>query len=244
MWSVIPVAGRASRLAHVARGRPKALLEVGDRSILDWLLCRLAAAVTDVCLVVDDLESKIPRTMGRERHGVQLHYALQPAPLGVGDAVLRAASHVTGPFVVVMGDVFYDRPLDSYVRAWRRSGADGAVLVEALCERPAHPVGLAEVQGGFVSAIEKAAFTGQARYGVCGMAILPEVVFEAAGTLRPAPRGEVELEDIIGWLIREREARFLALPYHGWRRNINTPVDLALVRAKHASQAKPKIRHA
>ncbi len=232
MWSVIPAAGKATRLADSAGQRRKALLEVGGRPILDWLLDRLRDAVSDACLVVDGLDGSIRRTFGTKRHGIRLHYALQPEPLGVGEAVLRTSGLFGGPFAVVMGDVYYDQPLHCYIDAWRRSGADGAVLTEPLRATPTDPVGLVRVVGGFVESIAKATSATGAGHQLCGMAILPESAFSAAEGLRGSRSSEIELESIVTWLIEERGARFVSIPYRGWRRNINTLEDLVLVRSK------------
>jgi len=232
LWAVIPAAGRASRLHSVTGGGPKALLEVGGRTLLDWLLLRLAGPVTDVCLVVDDLGGPIARSVGSERHGIRVHFAVQPSPKGVGDAVLRAAERVDAAFLTVMGDVYYDQALGTYIDAWRRSDAEGAVLIQRFPEPPSQPMGLVELEGDLVVGAQKTVFRGRGLSGVCGAAILPERVFEAASALGPSDAAELELEDLIGWLIQERGARFLALPYRGWRRNINTADDLAFVQTE------------
>ena len=229
MWAVVPVAGRATRLSSLTRGEPKALLEVEGQPLLDRVLESLADAVSDACLVVDRLDGPIARRFGRARWGIRLHYALQSAPLGVGEAVLRARDHVTEPFVVVMGDVYYSDSLGRYVEAWRSSGAEGAVLTEKVADEAPDPVGIVHLEGPFVRSLEKTRADPLA-LRVCGMAVLPEAAFDSAVDLPEGPGKELELEEIISWLIRERDARFLALPYRGWRRNINTPGDMALVR--------------
>ncbi len=229
MWCVIPAAGRGSRLQSASGDQPKPLVKLAGRPIVDWLLQRLGSAVTDVCLVVDDLHGPIRQTVGELRRGVRIHYALQPDPLGVGDAVLRARGQVRDSFLVVMGDVYYDQPLAPYIDSWRRSGAEGAVLIEPISGSPRDPIGLVDADGESLVCIRKGTFHGQARDRVCGMAILPEEAFEAARFLRATHARELELEQVIDWLIRERGAQFVTLRYRGWRQNINDASDLARV---------------
>jgi dTDP-glucose pyrophosphorylase len=229
MWAVVPVAGRATRLSSLTRCEPKALLEVEGRPILDRVLESLADTVSDACLIVDRLDSPIAQRFGRARWGIRLHYALQSSPLGVGEAVLRARDHVTGPFVVVMGDVYYSDSLGHYVEAWRSSGAEGAVLTERVGEEAPDPVGIVHPKGAFVRSIEKT-HADPLALCICGMAVLPEAAFDSTVGQPEGSQEELELEEIISWLIRERGARFLILPYKGWRRNINTPADMASVR--------------
>ena len=80
---MIPAAGRGSRLQSATGDQPKALLKLAGRPIVDWLLQRLGSTVTDVCLVVDDLQGPIRQAIGDQRYGIRIHYVLQPAPLGV-----------------------------------------------------------------------------------------------------------------------------------------------------------------
>jgi dTDP-glucose pyrophosphorylase len=203
-------------------------VNLAGRPIVDWLFQRLGSAVTDVCVVVDDLHGPIRRTVGDRRRGVRIHYALQPDPLGVGDAVLRARGQVHGTFLVVMGDVYYDEPLGPYIDSWRRSGAEGAVLVEPPGEPSADPVGLVWSSGHRVVRIAKEPFTRQVAWRVAGMFAFPEEAFEVMGELSPAAGGELEIEDVVGCMI-EFSFEFVRLPYRGWRRNINRPRDLSVV---------------
>ena len=229
MWAVVPVAGRATRLSGNTGGKPKALLEVGGRTLLERLLESLAGTVSDACLIVDRLDGPVSERFGQAARGIRLHYAVQPEPVGVGEAIMRAREHVVGDFIVVMGDVYYSEPLGRYVEAWQGAGADGAVLTEAGSEETRDPVGVVQLDGAFVRSIAKTRAASQA-VRVCGMAVLPEAAFDAAARVRRRAGAELELEEIISWLIAERDARFVALPYEGWRRNINTPADVARVR--------------
>jgi NDP-sugar pyrophosphorylase family protein len=200
--------------------------------LLDWLLERLSTCASDICLVVDRPDGPVENAFGPRWHQIRLHYAVQTVPRGVGDAILHAAEFVTGPFITVMGDVFFDQPLDGYLETWRRSGAEGAVLTEPILSPPRDPIGLVRVEEGSVVAIHKDEFTGQTADRVCGMAILPATSFETGGNLEPRSGREVELEDIIRRLVRERHCRFIPLPYAGWRRNVNSPEDLKAVRRR------------
>ena len=229
---MVPVAGRSSRLKELTGGGPKALLEIEGRPLLGWLLESLSSFASDICLVVDRSDSSIQQAFGARWHRQRLHYAVQPVPRGVGDAILRSSEFVTGPFITVMGDVFFDQPLDGYVEAWRRSGAEGAVLTEPIHSPPPDRIGLVRVEEGFVVRIEKDEFAGQAADRVCGMAILPEAAFEVGGCLEPRSGPELELEDIVDRLMREGRCRFVALPYAGWRRNVNSSEDLEAVRLR------------
>ncbi len=57
------------------------------------------------------------------------------------------------------------------------------------------------------------------------MMILPEAAFQACDAVSRARTGEYEMEDVVSWLI-EQGYQFQAIPFRGWRRNINTLADL------------------
>ncbi len=231
MWCVIPAAGRGSRLEPLVRGEPKALLDIEGRSILDRLLERLAPTVTDVCVVVGESGAAIQEQIGSVRHGIRIHYAVQPQPLGVAEAVCRSRTIVSGSFLVVMGDVYYEERLAPYIERWRLSNAAGAVLVEPVVDSDRGSMGLVRVAADRVVEIEKAAFTGQTRYRACGLMILPDAAFAVCRELRPGSTDELELEDVVARLIRDG-FDFLPIRYQGWRRNINSLEDLRLVETR------------
>ena len=232
MWCVIPVAGRATRLAAQAAGRPKALIEIGGRSIIEHLLDRIGPPVTDVCLVTGATGSERFARLDAVAAGPRIHLVSQPEPAGVADAVGRAAPLVRGPFVVIMGDCWYERPLADFPERWAASGADGAVLVEPPTEANGQPVGLVRVVDRRVTRIFKAPWADEAEWRVAGAYLFGDSFFEALTATTPAAAsGEVELEDVVTRLIEAGET-FQAIPYAGWRRNINTPADLQAVRER------------
>ena len=88
MWCVVPVAGQGKGLYPLTEDKPKALIKIYGRSIIERLLERVAPAVTNICLVVGDGDSSIRAAVGDRIYGVPVRYVAQPEPLGVAHAVL------------------------------------------------------------------------------------------------------------------------------------------------------------
>jgi dTDP-glucose pyrophosphorylase len=236
-WCVIPAAGRARRLGGQAAGRPKTLMRVGGRTLLERLVGGLAPEVGGVCVVVGTGAESLSV---RAYLDLPMRSVVQSEPKGVADAIASAEGLIDGPFVVVMGDNFYERPVAPYVAWWRRSGLSGAVLVEDVTDFPSEPAGFVRIRGREVAAIWKGAATAGDRplRRVAGMLILPHAAFRVCRELAPAQvTGELEVEDLTSRLLVDGH-RFLALPYRGWRRNINTPKDVRLVEAHLASASQ------
>lgn len=238
LWGVVPAAGRGTRLGELTSDRPKALVPIGGRPLAAWVLDRVTEVVDGVCVVVPEDDDAIPDRLGRHWNGVPLRYPRQPDPRGVGDAILRCQEIIPGEMLVVMGDVFFADSLGRYADLWRRSRADGAVLVEPVSDSGQEAVGLVGLNGDRVEWIRKRPPAGEAQYGVAGSAILPARTFEARSHLSPSEvTGELELEGLITWLIGEGHD-FLALRHRGWRRNVNTPDDVEAVEERLARRGR------
>jgi dTDP-glucose pyrophosphorylase len=99
---VIPAAGIGSRIQPLAFS--KELLPIGSRldrqverprAVSEYLIDRLAnAGATKICFVISSAKSDIVSYFGGEIDGLPVCYAVQPQPLGLCDAVFRAAPFI------------------------------------------------------------------------------------------------------------------------------------------------------
>ena len=105
MKAVILAAGVGTRMAPLTETRPKVLLKVAGKTLLEWNLGSLQdSGIKDVTLVVGD--KKIEEKYGNEFSGVALTYKYQKKPLGTGDALSTAEPE--GKFLVLNGDNLVD----------------------------------------------------------------------------------------------------------------------------------------
>ncbi len=151
--AVIPAAGRGSRMVVVAEGRPKELLAIGGRSLLEHALADLAASgIDEALLIVSPHKPEIAATLGNECAGVRLRYAVQPEPRGLADALALAEPFVNGePFVCWLPDnLWLGPPAASAQLIAALALAPGSHLV-ALIEHPASHAGSVQLgAAGFV----------------------------------------------------------------------------------------------
>jgi mannose-1-phosphate guanylyltransferase len=129
--AVALVGGFGTRLRPLTRERPKQMLPVVDRPMLEWVVGHLGAhGVTEVVLSLgyrpDAFRAAYPD--GRCA-GVDLHYAVEPEPLDTAGAIRFAARHadVDGPFIVVNGDVMTDLDLDAFLAHHRDREAEATI---------------------------------------------------------------------------------------------------------------------
>jgi len=87
--AVILAAGEGSRMRPLTYTRPKAMLPVAGRPILEHLLAEaISAGVTEFIFVVGYRDDQVRRYFGHgERWGATIAYCLQRSQLGTADAV-------------------------------------------------------------------------------------------------------------------------------------------------------------
>lgn len=111
MWGIIPAAGRGSRIQPLAFS--KELLPVGSRregarerpcAVSEYLLERMVKGGVDkVCFVISPGKSDIMEYFGGRYGPATIAYVVQPEPLGLCDAIFRAAPLIGRGVNVVVG---------------------------------------------------------------------------------------------------------------------------------------------
>lgn len=106
MKAVILAAGEGTRLRPLTESRPKAMLPVSNRPILEHVVEAVAeAGIDELVLVVGYRRERIQSYFGDgDAWGVDIEYVVQEKQLGTGHALLRAEEHVSGPFLALNGD--------------------------------------------------------------------------------------------------------------------------------------------
>ncbi len=149
--AMILAAGRGERMRPLTDSRPKPLLEVGGRSLIEHHLDRLAAAgFTEVVINHAWLGDQIEAALGDgRRYGVRLRYSPEaPGGLETGGGIFQALPVLGArPFLVVNGDTWLDHPL----RGLGLAAGDLAHLV-LVDNPPHHPAGDFGLRAGRVVA--------------------------------------------------------------------------------------------
>ena len=107
MWGVIPAAGKGSRIQPLAFS--KELLPVGarerrPRAVSDYLVERLViGGASKLCFVISPAKSDILEHYGGSAYSKPICYCVQPEPVGLCDAVFRAASVIDPREPVLVG---------------------------------------------------------------------------------------------------------------------------------------------
>jgi NDP-sugar pyrophosphorylase family protein len=135
MRALILAAGEGTRLRPLTLDRPKPMLPVGGRPILEHLIGLLRQhRVTEIAINLHYKAEVIPEALGTgERFGVSLTYSHEERLLGSAGAARRLAWFFDGAFFVLYGDVLTDVDLSALMY---RHQATGAAATLALYHVP------------------------------------------------------------------------------------------------------------
>lgn len=233
MIGVVPAAGEGTRLRPLTEDRPKGLVDVAGRPLLSHVFeTLLDSGVRELVVVVGYRAGAIVEHFGDSFGGVPITYVHQREQLGLGHAILRTAPVVDEPFVVLNGDNVVAGDLCEPIAVYRRDDVDAVLGVERVDRETARETGVVTVADGPASVIERQV-TGivekpdepPSRLATTGCYVLSDEIFDALELLRPSERGEYELADAIGVLLRAG-AVVEAVELGADRVNINRPADI------------------
>jgi NDP-sugar pyrophosphorylase family protein len=146
--ALVLAAGKSTRIAPVAAGRPKPLLPIAGESILGRNLRWLAAqGIRDVWINLHFEPEEIRSAVGSGSHyGLVVRYVYEPEILGTAGAVRNLADEWDRTFLVIYGDNLLSFDLQQFLDSHREQKPCVSV---ALFDRARHPhTGIA---GGRVS---------------------------------------------------------------------------------------------
>jgi N-acetyl-alpha-D-muramate 1-phosphate uridylyltransferase len=119
MRAMILAAGRGERMRPLTDTRPKPLLEVGGKPLIQYHLEALGqAGIRDIVINLAWQGELIRRALGDgKRFGVQIRYSDEPeGALETGGGILAALPLLgPGPFLVISGDIWSDFALASCI---------------------------------------------------------------------------------------------------------------------------------
>jgi N-acetyl-alpha-D-muramate 1-phosphate uridylyltransferase len=134
MEGMIFAAGLGSRLGPIGESTPKALLEVGGRTMLEHTIRALVAAgAGHVVVNVHHHADAIERFLAAHDFGAEVELSREPErPLETGGGLLHASALFRGGTIVLHNvDVITDAPLREIVAAHEAGGALATLCVQA-----------------------------------------------------------------------------------------------------------------
>ena len=197
---VVMAAGRGTRMDPLTRARPKVLLPVAGRALMDHLLLAgKQAGFRRVTLVVHEGQHQVRARYGTSFEGLPVKYVDKGRPQGTGHAVASLEGHVDGPFVLASGDSVLSAADLGKLRAASGNAVAGRQMPDARA------YGLLAIASGKVTGIREKPGSGGGHVNA-GAYRFEDDIIERCARLKTSPRGELELTDAITGLAKDGHA--------------------------------------
>ncbi|MBO1923030.1 UTP--glucose-1-phosphate uridylyltransferase GalU [Thiomicrorhabdus sp. 6S3-12] len=241
---VIPVAGLGTRFLPATKAIPKEMITLVDQPLIQYVVCEaICAGFTDIILVTHSSKNAIENHFD---HNFELMTTLenkgkhslinvvdnilpsdaniisirQPAPLGLGHAILCAEPIIgDDDFAVILPDVILNSKscdLAKMVQAFQTS-RKSQIMVEPVAHEDVHKYGVVDCQGIEMDPGQSANMVGMvekpkneeapSNLAITGRYVLDNRILGILHTTPKGAGGEVQLTDAIATLMKERGAQ-------------------------------------
>jgi len=206
MKGLILAAGRGTRLRPLTGRRSKPLLPLIGQPLIAYPLQKLLyAGITEIGIVAGDNEDEL--RSGLSHIPADLSFIRQDEPLGLAHAVNCARGFCADDdFILLFCDNLFSEPLALAQAQWAQECAavpDLGALIHTIEVDDPRAFGVAVVdEAGFVVELEEKPAQPKTNLAVIGIDFLTPSIFEAIGRIKPSARGELEITDAIGELIK------------------------------------------
>lgn len=227
MKAVVLAAGLGKRLATVSVEKPKVLVKIGEKTLIEHNLDKLRQlGINQIALVIGYKGEMIKKVVGDT-----VTYYEQKEQLGTAHAFYCAKNFIDEPFFLALnGDMFFTDPLIDFIGL-----KPPAIAVYSV--KDASRYGRLEIKNGkLVSVKEKTESTSG--FINAGVYLFPKEIFKWIEKTPLSPRKEYEVTDTIQMLINEGW-HFTAYELKGFWRDIAYISDIEEAR-KVASKTKTK----
>lgn len=208
MKAVVLAAGEGVRLKPMTSTRPKHLIKVGGKPILEHCFDALkASGIDEAIVVVHYMAEAIKRHFeDGKRFSLKLEYVDQPSMLGTGNAVAMVEPHVKEEFLLVYGDLLFNAEAVKEVLSLYQKEKPSAVMAVVPVEKP-ESYGIVELEGDKqVKRIVEKPKREEAPSNLAnaGIYVFSPEIFEKIKITSASARGEWEITDAIGLLLAEK----------------------------------------
>ena len=179
--------------------RPKVMLPIANRPILEHLLIEASAAgITDFIFVVGYHDEAVLEYFGDgQKWNVQIDYVKQRRQFGTADAVRMVADLTAGDFLLMNGDMIIGR------RHIEELAGKNNTTMTAVEVGDTRGLGVIEVNKGRVVRIHEKEENPPSRLANAGLYLMTPEIHEAISRTKKSPRGEYELTDSLALLLEE-----------------------------------------
>jgi len=219
MKAVVIAAGEGTRMRPLTATRPKPLLPVAGKTLLEWALDACEEYVDGYVVVVGYGSDLVRDAIGSEYAERPVEYVEQEEQLGTAHAVEQVREHVDERFLVLNADVVIDPAL---VR--KLTDVPGSAMAVKPVDDPRN-YGVVELEGDRVTGVVEKPTDPPTDLANLGIYVFEPDVFPTIEATERSERGEYEITESLQRYI-DGGGRVSAVEYDGLWLDVGRPWEL------------------
>ncbi len=198
MKAVILAAGKGTRMGPLTENRPKVMLPVVNRPILEHIILTLEmAGIRDFLIVTGYHKEKIMEYFKDwSKWGVNIQYVEQKTQKGTADAIASVKDLIDERFLVTNGDVLAG---SSDIRNLVKTAGDVVIASKKVASPEEY--GILYVKGSRIEKIVEKPKSSTSDLANAGIYVFSPDIFDAINKTKPSKRGEYEITDSMQHMI-------------------------------------------
>ncbi|MFH1053412.1 MAG: bifunctional sugar-1-phosphate nucleotidylyltransferase/acetyltransferase [Candidatus Woesearchaeota archaeon] len=196
MQAVIMAAGKSTRTYPLTVNKPKPLLKILNKTILEHNLDQLKGLVSEVIIIVGFEKDQIIKKYESSYHGLKLRYVEQKVQNGTGGAALTAQKYLNNRFIILGGDDLFSRK--DIIKCLNH---EYCVLAQEV-EEP-KKFGILDVKNGRLINIKEKPTKPKSNLANTALYVLDKKIFSYK--IRNSKRGELEFTDMVNMMAKDEK---------------------------------------
>ncbi|MES9884228.1 MAG: glucose-1-phosphate thymidylyltransferase RfbA [Sedimenticola sp.] len=197
---IILAGGSGSRLHPLTHSVSKQLMAIYDKPMIYYPLSVLMlSGIREILIITTPADQQAFRNLlgDGSQWGMEISYTVQPSPDGLAQAFLLGEQFIGNDSVsLVLGDnIFFGQGMDALLKG--ATGRESGATVFGYYVKDPERYGVVSFDGaGKAVDLEEKPSQPKSNYAVTGLYFYDNDVVDIAKSIKPSPRGELEITDI------------------------------------------------